>query len=325
MRKNRDWIVDAGPALLVGALLLASAAGLAAQGTAIPKKLDIGRAPALLAANCSPCHDWAKSYESIIAAVIAPGRPDESPAWRMISQDAMPPTGALGGDDKALILAWIEAGAPAPGQGAESGAAGSGTAAAGAGTGAAGAGGRQPSASFLGFANKEAFHRFSGWSSGGILLAAGLVGAAHAYGMWSTAHAWRDAHYPNLDEFSPATCQAEVAAVYNDPTQQALGWTHVGLLAAGGTFYIANAVTGSSFMGKLGPGWSKAKIHRYAFFVHAGLMVSEAVMGYFTTQALSRGDHDTFHSLLIAHAGVGLAIPVIILGAGSIMDPKVRL
>jgi hypothetical protein len=180
-----------------------------------------------------------------------------------------------------------------------------------------------PASRFLGFESKEAFHRFSGWMAGGTLLAAGIVGGVHALGMMNEAHDWRDAH--GIEEFSASSCDPEIAAVWGESTQQALRWTHVGLLAVGETFYFANAFTGSSFMGPLPPGWSKAKIHRYAFFVHAGLMVAEGVMGYFSSDALSRGDHDTFHSLLIAHAAVGIAIPVVILGAGVIMDPKINL
>jgi mono/diheme cytochrome c family protein len=281
----------------------------AAQGTAIPKALDAGKATTVFIINCSACHDWAGAYQTIIdSGVVVPAKPDESPAWIAISEGRMPAKGTLSEEDKALILAWIKAGAPKPS---------SDNAAAGP------AGAALPSARFFGFENKEAFHRFSGWASGGILLAAGIVGAVHAYDMWSTAHAYRDSH--GIDEFNPATCDPEIALVWGSGTEQALRWTHVGLLAAGESFYIANVLTGTSFMGKLGPGWSKAKIHRYAFFVHAGLMVAEGVMGYFTSDALSRGDHDTFHTLLIAHAGVGIVIPVVILSAGAIMDPRVKL
>jgi hypothetical protein len=180
-----------------------------------------------------------------------------------------------------------------------------------------------PNPRFLGFESKESFHRFSGWMAGGTLLAAGIVGAVHAYGMMSTAHAYRDSL--GIEEFSATTCDPEIASVWNDPTQQALRWTPVGLLAVGESFYLANAFTGASFMAPLGPGWSKAKIHRYAFFVHAGLMVAEGVMGYFSSQALSSGDHGTFHGLLVAHAALGFAIPVVILGAGVVMDPKINL
>lgn len=173
---------------------------------------------------------------------------------------------------------------------------------------------------FLGFESKEAFHRFSGWAAGGTLLAAGIVGAVHAYDMMSAAHAYRDSL--GIEEFDPAVCPAEIATVYHDPTEQALRWTHIGLLAVGESFYLANAITGVSFIGPLPPGWSAAKIHRYAFFLHAGLMAAEGVMGYFSSDALQRGDHGTFHVLLAVHAGVGIAIPVVILAAGAIMSKE---
>ncbi len=176
------------------------------------------------------------------------------------------------------------------------------------------------SSRFLGFESKESFHRFSGWASGGILLAAGIVGGIHAYDMMSKAHDYRDAH--GIDEFDTGLCKDEIAAVYNDPTEKALRWTHVGLLAAGESFYVANALTGVSFMAPLEPGWNKARIHRYAFFVHAGLMATEAVLGYFSSDALQRGDHEAFMGLLEAHAVIGVTIPVVILGAGAIMGSK---
>jgi hypothetical protein len=178
---------------------------------------------------------------------------------------------------------------------------------------------KAPSSSrFLGFKDKESFHRFSGWMSGGILLASGVVGAVHAYGMMETAHEYRDS-IGTEDEFNSALCVAEIRKVYEDPSQQALRWTHVGLLAAGESFYLANALTGAEFMSPLPPGWSRAKIHRYAFFIHAGLMVTEGILGFLSTDALERGDHETFTGLLAAHAGIGIAIPLTILGAGAIM------
>jgi hypothetical protein len=177
-----------------------------------------------------------------------------------------------------------------------------------------------PSSRFLGFQSKESFHRFSGWASGGLLLAAGVVGGIHVYDMMSKAHDYRDANH--IDEFDTAQCIAEINAVYNEPTEQALRWTHVGLLAAGETFYFANALTGVSLMAPLEPGWNKARIHRYAFFVHAGLMAAEGVLGYFSSDALQRGDHEAFMGLLEAHAVIGFTIPAVILGAGAIMSSK---
>jgi hypothetical protein len=173
---------------------------------------------------------------------------------------------------------------------------------------------------FLGFKSKESFHRFAGWTSGGLLLAAGVVGGIHAVQMMNKAHEWRDAH--GIEENDTGACVDEIQAVWNDPDQQALRWTHVGLLATGETFYLADAITGSGFMRPLPPGYSKAKIHRYAFFVHAALMATEGVLGVLTSEALKDGDHERMTGLLAAHTAVGIAIPVVILGAGTVMSVR---
>jgi len=318
MSHNQSGLAAALAATLLFSIAPAFAQSSPGQGTAIAKTFDSGEAVSLIADRCSSCHDWAASRDQVLASgLVVPGKPEESRIWIMIDSGSMPADGSsLDAGQKALIRDWIMAGAPAPSAGTRSPAASSATDGKGAGP--------LPASSFLGFKSKEDFHRFSGWMSGGVLLAAAGVGTWHLVDMMAAAHAWRDAHYPNMDSFDPAICPAEVAAVYDSPNEQALRWTHVGLLAAGETFYLANAFTGTSFMGKLGPGWSKARIHRYAFFVHAGLMATEGVLGFLSSDALSRGDHDAFTKLLVAHAGIGIAIPMIILGAGTIMDPKVK-
>jgi len=295
------------------AAFLVSVQAIAAQGTSLPKTFESGKAVAIFVSSCASCHDWAASYDTIIASgLVTPGKPDESRVWAMIDSGRMPADGSsLDADQKAAIRDWIAAGAPKPAAGAST----TGVSPASASTASATP---FPASRFLGFKSKEAFHRFSGWTSGGILLAAAGVGTWHLVNMMSDAHAYRDRL--GIDEFNPVTCDPTIASVWGSSNEQALRWTHLGLLAAGETFYFANAFTGTSFMQKLGPGWSKAKIHRYAFFLHAGLMVTEGVLGYFSSDALSRGDHDLFHNLLIAHAAVGFAIPVVILGAGAIMD-----
>jgi hypothetical protein len=174
------------------------------------------------------------------------------------------------------------------------------------------------SGKFLGFKSRESFHRFSGWMSGGLLLGAGVVGAVHGYQMMTEAHKWRDDH--GIEEEDTDECGPEINRVWKSSDQQALRWTHVGLLVAGETFYFADAFTGASFMRPLPPGWSKAKIHRYAFFAHAGLMVAEGVLGFLTTDALKDGDHERMTGLLAAHTAIGFAIPVVILGSGAIMS-----
>jgi len=169
---------------------------------------------------------------------------------------------------------------------------------------------------FLGFSDKASFHRFSGWMSGGLLLAAGLVGGIHFIDMMTESHAGRG----NLEDFDPVTCGPILQGIYGSDTEQALRWIHVGLLAGGEAFYLANAITGVGFMGELPPGWSARKIHRYAFYTHCTLMVSEAVVGFFLSDALERSDHEAIQVLGATHAAIGLAIPIVIISAGAIMD-----
>jgi hypothetical protein len=171
------------------------------------------------------------------------------------------------------------------------------------------------SAGFLGFPSKTAFHRFSGWASGGVLLAAGIVGGIHILDMMDQSHAQRG----SLDDFNLATCGPILQGIYSSSTEQTLRWAHVGLLSTGEIFYLANAITGTGFMGNLEPGWNPPRIHRYAFFVHAGLMVAEAVLGFFLTDALQRSDHEAIQALGAAHATIGIVIPVVILSAGAVM------
>jgi hypothetical protein len=47
-------------------------------------------------------------------------------------------------------------------------------------------------------------------------------------------------------------------------------------------------------------------------------MAAEFALGLATTDALSRGDHDLASSLGVAHAAIGIAIPVVIGAAGLV-------
>ena len=166
---------------------------------------------------------------------------------------------------------------------------------------------KKPSA----YAKKVKFHEISGFTSGSLLLASGIVGAVHVFDMMSVAHAYRDRH--TMEEVAP-----ECSVVIRDSWSgdQALRWVHVGLLSAGELLYLTDAITGLSMLTPDLPGLTKQDIHRYAFFTHAALMAAEIVLGFFTTDALQRGDHNTMLALGITHTVIGLAIPTVILGAG---------
>jgi hypothetical protein len=45
-------------------------------------------------------------------------------------------------------------------------------------------------------------------------------------------------------------------------------------------------------------------------------MVAQVVLGFLTTDAISRGDHDRMIGLAVAHGAVGIAIPLVMLSAG---------
>ncbi|PKL24765.1 MAG: hypothetical protein CVV47_10055 [Spirochaetae bacterium HGW-Spirochaetae-3] len=170
---------------------------------------------------------------------------------------------------------------------------------------------------FLGFPSKAAYHRVAGWTSAGLLLAAGVVGAVRAYDLMSAGHDYRDELGIDEDSMSPV-CDDKIAELWS--ADQALRWTHVGLLVAGETVYLGNAFTGMAMKTEHVPGEiSRSDLHRYAFYAHAGLMATEIVLGFFTTDALSRGDHELVSSLGVAHAAVGLAIPVLVIGAGIVI------
>jgi hypothetical protein len=179
--------------------------------------------------------------------------------------------------------------------------------------------GASDSKPFLGFKNRTSFHRFAGWTSGALLLAAGIVGAVRLYDLMEAGHKYRDEHGIGEDEIGDE-CSAYITDLWESGRGQALRWTHVSLIAAGETLYLTDAVTGIEMMKSDGPGVSKRDIHRYAFFVHGALMIAEAILGVVTTEALRRGDHETVTSAGIAHAGIGFAIPVVILSAGAVMQ-----
>jgi hypothetical protein len=164
-------------------------------------------------------------------------------------------------------------------------------------------------------------HRIAGYASGGLLLAAGAIGAWRYLDMRDDGHDFRD----SADAVSGASlsgsddeCKEAIHDAWAD--NQALRWAHVGLVVTGESLYLYDAATGISLMGKNKTPTTAGKIHRVAFFVHAGLMVADIVTGILLTSALDRGNHDQVVALGGTHAGIGIAIPLVILGSGVAAD-----
>jgi hypothetical protein len=260
----------------------------------------------ILARSCAACHEWTGSRETIIAdgRVIA-GDPDKSILWQRIADDSMPQSGdKLSADEKSFLRGWIAAGAPETTD-TVSGA----TPPADAGTGP---GKNLPSASFLLFPSKAAFHEATGFASTALFLAAGVIGVVRYLDM-------KDAAHPNGSEGDTEGGGEEDYGAMRTiwASNQTLRWWHVGLVAAGETLYLGDAITGISMLTKQTPGKiGKKDIHRYAFFTHATLMAAQIVLGFLETDALSRGAHDESIFYTGAHAVIGVVIPGIMLYAG---------
>lgn len=179
--------------------------------------------------------------------------------------------------------------------------------------------GEQPlKPNFLGIPVSVNAHRVTGYVAGGLLAAAGAVGIYRFLDLRNRGHELRD----NEDSLSSgqnnASCDPLITEVWKDG--QAVRWTHVGLVVAGESLYLFDAVTGISMMKQSGGKSRAGIIHRDAFLIHAGLMALEVVTGILETNALEKGNHGQVVAYGAVHAGIGVAIPVVIIGSGLMID-----
>ena len=170
----------------------------------------------------------------------------------------------------------------------------------------------QGKSSFLDFPGKLSYHMVAGWTSTGLLLAAGGLGVARALDLMNRGHEARDSL--GIDEENDPAIASALSSVWENG--QALRWLHIGFLAAGETLYLGNAVTGLSMKLPKGERTLASNIHLISFFTHAALMASEVIIGVMTTDALRRGDHEAHLGLVTAHAVIGVTIPLVMAGAG---------
>lgn len=304
-RQNRFalLLLSLAALLIVPGMVFAEAAAAAA-----PANKGFATIKVILDTSCSACHNWTGSWESITAGGrIVPGSPEKSRLYRRISTDEMPAEGdKLTPEQKTFIRGWIAAGAPSTDLP---------IAVPAAETQGAAAAPPAPSKGFLFFPSKVAFHEVTGFTSTALFLAAGIIGGIHVIDMMSEGHAYRDSINWDDNTGSQAVRSAEIIKAWGDDS--ALRWWHVGLLISAETLYLGDTLTGISMFTDSTPGkLTKHDIHRYAFFTHGALMVAQVVLGFLTTDAISRGDHDVMIGLAVAHGAIGIAIPLVMLGAG---------
>jgi hypothetical protein len=293
--------------LLAAALALAVfPAALCAQTADVaPANKGFVTVKEILDKSCSSCHDWTASWESVTGdGRVVPGSPEKSRLYQKIASDEMPMQGdKLTPEQKAFIRGWIAAGAPSTDLPISVPAAESQTAAAAA----------TPAPAPQGF-NKVLFHEVTGFTATALFTGAAVIGVVHFLDMMNEGHILRDAI--NFPENGPESVRIPLVqqAWGSDST---LRWVHVGLIAGGEALYLGDAITGISMMTKGEPGRiTRADIHRAAFFTHVSLMAAQIVLGFFETGALSSGNHNLNIALGAAHAAIGVAIPLVMLGAG---------
>ena len=113
-----------------------------------------------------------------------------------------------------------------------------------------------------------------------------MLGVWHFVNMMNAGHQLRDAN--GWTEGRPGIRpRGLVERAWGSDSN--LRWWHVGFIVAGETLYLGDAITGISMMTPHQPGkLSKHDIHRYAFFVHAALMVAQVGLGFAETSRCPR-------------------------------------
>jgi mono/diheme cytochrome c family protein len=271
----------------------------------------------ILQDNCAACHDWAASYKGIAdPARVTRGSPEKSPLYTIVASDAMPMGGSpLPLTQKNLLRAWIANGATESEQPLQ-------LALPEAVQPEAAATAPAPAAPVRKF-NKLKFHQVSGFTSASLFLAAGAVGAVQFGTLMSESHAYRDANGIDEDQIS-SVCADYIIGRWKDPYHQTLRWTHVSLLSAGEALYLYNAVTGIGMITK-NRGFTPQALHRYAFFTHGTLMLAELILGAFTTEALSSGNHWAIVGIGISHIALGFTIPAVMISSGIAVRRRLKL
>ncbi len=300
--------------IVLAAAILTSLAGAASLSAQTLSNTGFTTVQKILDRSCSGCHDWTASYDTVIAdGRVTAGQPDKSDIWVKVSDDTMPQSGdKLTTEEKDSIKGWILAGAPSTDQPLAQASAAPSPAAATPSPAVTPRPAPSPAAV------KIAFHEVSGFTSAALFTAAGVLGVVHFAEMKNVIHPGGVAEDAGSIEGAGGDSEAAsgpIISIWN--SQQALRWWHVGLVSAGETLYLGDAITGLSMLSKPTPGkLTRSDVHRYAFFTHVTLMAAQIALGFLETDALSRGAHDEMLGYTAAHAVVGLAIPAVMLFAG---------
>ena len=163
-------------------------------------------------------------------------------------------------------------------------------------------------------------HRAFAFTTAGILLAADGMGLYHFLQLQKRGHEIRD-RIGFTEETTDIGPEIEgVKQVWADDRSQTERVIHSGLIVLGSLSYTATAALKLSMprMSRSKSPVSETRLHRYMFYLHAGLMAANIALGFVESSALSRGNHDLLTGVGAAHIVVGFSVPVVILAAGAL-------
>ena len=163
-------------------------------------------------------------------------------------------------------------------------------------------------------------HRVMGVTTAGLVLAADGMGLYHFLHLVRRGHEIRDriGYTEEATDLRPQT--DGVVQSWTEHRSQTERVIHSGLIIASALSYTATA-TMKLTMPRTSRSQSPAsctRLHRYAFFLHAGLMAANIGLGIAESSALARGNHDLLVGAGAAHIAVGFSVPVVIMAAGGI-------
>ena len=163
-------------------------------------------------------------------------------------------------------------------------------------------------------------HHAFGITTAGLLLAADGMGLYHFLQLVKRGHELRDRIGYTEESVNTAPRTEGVKTVWADGRSQTERVVHTGLIIAGSLSYATTATMKLTM-----PRTSKSqapvtatRLHRYAFYLHAGLMAANIGLGLVESAALANGNHDLLIGAGVAHIIVGFSVPVVILGAAGI-------
>ncbi len=163
-------------------------------------------------------------------------------------------------------------------------------------------------------------HKACAFTTAGLVLAVDGMGLYHFLRMKSRGHEIRDSLGYTEANYDPAVQAEQLQRVWRESESQTERVIHGGLVALAMVSYTTTAtieLTMPRTRVSTTP-VSKTRLHKYLFWVHAGLMAANVGLGFLESYSLSTGDHAAVQAAGIAHLVVGFSVPVVMVASGLV-------